>query len=488
MNRIIQLILVFVLGLTANVSAQVFDIVVAKDDSGDYKTLQEAIDACPDNIQKTIFIKSGIYEEKVMIGSHSKASSKKLSIIGEDPEKVIITWDDYNGKTIMYDGREVKSGTPQSATFTVNASDFYAENLTIENSYTEKQAVALYNVADRQTFKNCRLIGFQDTHYLKKGRRYYFVDCYIEGGTDYICAGGTTIFDNCTLKSVKNGSFITAPEDITAITTVGDKKYFYGFIFRNCLLTSNAGVEVYLGRPWQGTSSSVFLSCKMENIKPAGWSTWSDNNHLTSFFAENNSLDLNGDLLDVSNRVDWSYQLSNEEVETYYTNEKIYSFVSGEYNPYSLVVAPEQPQNLSFNGDTFTWNEVDGAKGYIVYEDDVLIAYVTEATFFYSTVASGKYYAVQAVGQNGNLSLKSEAVSGSTAIEGVELNKEEVYYRNGVLFIPDNEVFELYSLNGILIKRNANEREINLKDISNGLYVIRIKTGNYTYCDKIYLN
>ncbi|MDR1610456.1 MAG: hypothetical protein LBS08_02975, partial [Candidatus Symbiothrix sp.] len=322
------------------------DYVVAKDGSGDFTSLQAAIDASPDNELRRIYVKQGIYEEKILIGSHSKTSAKILSITGEDANNTIITWNDYNGKTIAYDGKTVTSGTPQSATFTVNATDFYAENLTIRNTYTEKQAVALYNVADRQVFKNCRIIGYQDTHYLKKGRRAYFYNCYIEGATDYICAGGTALFENCILHSLKNGSYITAPEDITIYRTENGRKYYYGFVFLNCRLTSEPGVDVYLGRPWQETASSVFLSCTMENIKPEGWSVWSgNNNHLTSFFAEYDSKNQDESAADVSQRVGWSYQLTPEEVSSYYKREDVFSHenFTTPFNPFPVETAIEKP-------------------------------------------------------------------------------------------------------------------------------------------------
>jgi pectin methylesterase-like acyl-CoA thioesterase len=330
--------------------SQTYDYTVATDGSGDFTTLQAAIDACPNNVRKTIFVKAGTYQEKIMIGSHTQTSAKLLNIIGENAETTIITWDDYNGKSINYGGSTVTSGTPQSATFTVNATDFYAENLTIQNTYTTKQAVALYNVADRQTFKNCRIIGYQDTHYLKKGRRSYFYQCYIEGGTDYICAGGTALFEECTLKSVKNGSYITAPEDIVSVKQVGSKKYYYGFVFLNCNLISDAGIEVYLGRPWQPTSSSVYLECTMQNIKAAGWSIWSGNNHTTSFFAEYKSKNPDGSLVDTTQRISWSYQLSDAEVQNYYKREDVFSaggYYTAPYDPFTLtgnptsVVVPE---------------------------------------------------------------------------------------------------------------------------------------------------
>lgn len=477
--------LIVMLGLVTNLPAQVFDYVVAKDGSGDFTTVQAAIDASLDDVRTTIFIKSGLYEEKVMIGSHSKTSKKLLSLIGEEREKVIISWDDHNGKKIMYDGREVTSGTPQSATFTINAPDFYAENITIQNTYTSKQAVALYNVGDKQTFKNCNIIGYQDTHYLKKGRRSYFLECYIEGGTDYICAGGTAIFEKCTLKSVRNGSYITAPEDISAFTVAGDKKYYYGFIFRNCTLTSDAGVEVYLGRPWQGTSSSVFLSCEMNNIKPAGWSTWSGDNHLTSFFAEHNSLNADGSVLDVSARVDWSYQLTEDEVNTYYTNEKIYSFASGSYDPFTLITTPEKPENLYATGDDLTWDAVPNSKGYIIYENGSIIGFSTSTSFNYTTNLVDNSYYVKTVAVNGNLSLKSQSIGNTTGISDNLVEDQNIYIQKGILFLPENQKCEIFSLSGVKVKSTELLREINLQGLMKGAYIVRLKTLSGVLSEKI---
>lgn len=477
--------LIAILGLAFNLSAQVFDYVVAKDGSGDFTTLQAAVDAAPDDVRTTIFVKSGLYEEKVMIGSHSKTSKKLLSVVGEDKDGVIISWDDHNGKTIIYDGREVTSGTPQSATFTVNAPDFYTENMTIRNTYTSKQAVALYNVGDRHTFKNCNIIGYQDTHYLKKGRRSYFLDCYIEGGTDYICAGGTAIFENCTLKSVRNSSYITAPEDISAYTIVGDKRYYYGFIFRNCILTSDTGVEVYLGRPWQGTSSSIFLSCKMINIKKEGWSTWSGENHLSSFFAEYNSLNADGNVLDVSNRADWSYQLTENEVNTYYTNDKIYAFVSGSYDPFTLVIAPDKPLNLQATTDDLTWDAVVDAKGYIIYENGNIIGFSTTPSFSYTSNLVDNSYYVKTVATNGNLSMESQSIGNTTGIGDNQIDEVNIYVKNGILFLPENQRCEIYSLSGVKVKSTELIREVNLQELTKGSYIVRVNTLSGVLSEKI---
>ncbi len=468
---------------------KVSDYVVAQDGSGDFTSIQAAINACPDNERKFIFVKNGTYQEKIMIGSHSVVSSKLISLIGEDPLQTIITWDDYNGKSIVYDGRSVTSGTPQSATFTVNAVDFYAENITFQNTNTTKQAVALYNVADRQTFKNCRLIGYQDTHYQKKGRRSYYLNCYIEGATDYICSGGTSLFDYCTLHSLKNGSYITAPEDITAYVTDNGKRYYYGYIFRNCQLTSDENVVVYLGRPWQPTSSSIYLECKMKNIKPEGWSVWSGNtNHTTAFFAEYNSKDFSGNPIDISQRADWSCQLTKDEVDKYYTNEKIFSLQTGVYDPFAIVGLPAVPQEPAIQDNTLSWPEVPGAVRYIILKNDEEIGVTTTTSYIIpESDINGNKYTIKAVSMNGVLSGISAAAGANTAIPKAKLSSDQIYTINKILYLPANDKVEIYSIPGALLNTSSNHTQIDLSYLTPGTYLVKTTIKGVVYINKIIL-
>ena len=78
------------LGLVAGASAQ-NTITVDASGNGDYATVQAAVDAAPDNAETTIFIKNGTYAENVNIGSKSKSSTKRLSIIGESRDGTVIS-------------------------------------------------------------------------------------------------------------------------------------------------------------------------------------------------------------------------------------------------------------------------------------------------------------------------------------------------------------------------------------------------------------
>src|SRR5690606_3636718 len=206
-----------------------YDMIVAQDGSGDFTTIQAAIDAAkayPD-AQVLIYIKNGVYKEKVQVYSWNT----KLSLIGEDRDKTVITYDDYFDKIGL--GR---NSTFHTYTLQVRGNDFYAENLTIENSAGPVgQAVALHVEADRTVFVNCRFIGNQDTVFAAgEGTRQYFKDCYIEGTTDYIIGSATAVFDECEIHSKAN-SYITA-----ASTPEGEA---YGFVFLNAHLTASEGVQ-----------------------------------------------------------------------------------------------------------------------------------------------------------------------------------------------------------------------------------------------------
>jgi pectinesterase len=192
----------------------------------------------------------------------------------------------------------------------VEADDFYASNLTIQNTSGEVgQAVALSVFSDRVVIGNCNILGNQDTLYASgEGNRQYFKDCYIKGTTDFIFGSATALFENCTIHSKKN-SYITA-----ASTPEGIE---YGFVFKNCKLTADENVtEVYLGRPWRIYAKTVFINCEMGNhIKPEGWHNWSKPEaEKTSFYGEYNCT---GAGFKSQSRVSWSHQLSKSQAKDY---------------------------------------------------------------------------------------------------------------------------------------------------------------------------
>jgi pectinesterase len=282
-----------------------YSIIVDQNGHGDFLTIQEAINSVQSfpNQRITIFIKNGIYKEKVKVHSWNP----KVSLIGESREGTIITYDDYFNKIGL--GR---NSTFYTYTMLVEGNDFFAKNLTIQNTSGEVgQAVALNVNADRVFFFNCSFLGNQDTLYTSgEGSKNYFSNCYIEGTTDFIFGDATVLFDNCEIHSKKN-SFITAAST--------PQNTLFGYVFKGCKLTSAEGVsQVYLGRPWRIYAKTVFMNCEMGgHIQPQGWENWSKPEaEKTAFYAEYNC---KGPGFQPQKRVLWSHQLTKKESEDYIT-------------------------------------------------------------------------------------------------------------------------------------------------------------------------
>ena len=293
-----------------------YDYVVAKDGSGDFFTIQDAIDAVPDfrkENRTTILVRKGVYKEKLIV----PASKINVSLIGENG--AVLTYDDYAQKKNRFGENLSTSG---SSTCYIYATDFYAENITFENSAGRVgQAVACFVEGDRAYFKNCRFLGNQDTLYnYGKQSRQYFENCYIEGTVDFIFGWSTVLFKNCTIHSVGDG-YVTAPAT--------DKGKNYGYVFVNCKLTANEDVKkVYLSRPWRPYGQAVYIQCELgKHIVPEGWNNWGrKENEKTAYFAEYQNT---GEGANLNKRASFGHQLKNLKN---YNVEEILSGTDG-WNP-----------------------------------------------------------------------------------------------------------------------------------------------------------
>lgn len=300
MNKIKAIIISLIIFLSINISAQ---ITVAQDGTGNYKTIQEAINDTKSfpYERTTIIIKNGIYHEKVKI--HEWNSN--LLIIGESKENTIISFDDNFNKINL--GR---NSTFYTYTLLVEANDVLMKNLTIENTSGDiGQAIALSIIADKVAVVNCKILGNQDTLYASGTGKQYYKDCYIEGTTDFIFGSATAVFENCEIYSKKD-SFITAAST--------NQNQEFGFVFFNCNITAKENVtKCYLGRPWRFYAKTAFINCNLgSHILPEGWHNWSKlEAEKTSFFAE---YDNKGAGSNTSKRVNWSHQLSKKEMKKIY--------------------------------------------------------------------------------------------------------------------------------------------------------------------------
>jgi len=290
--------------------------IVAADGSGDYTQIQAAFDAIPNYYTGTyiIYVKKGVYREKLLLDR----TKPNVILVGENRDSTILTYDDYAGKA---------GGTSNSYSVAIDADDFVAIDITFRNtvkndgSFPDQQAVALRVNGDRQSYYNCRLLGYQDTYYTWGGRgtgRIYMHQCYIEGAVDFIFGRDIVVFDSCEIHINRDGGTLTA-----ASTEVESQ---FGYVFRDCKITADSIgfnrvpiTSFYLGRPWQAAPRTVFIRCEEPAaLAPAGWLTW---NVTPALYAEYQCY---GPGSEFSQRLALARQLTNEEAAGY-TLEKIFA-------------------------------------------------------------------------------------------------------------------------------------------------------------------
>ena len=297
MRKVLGLLLLLSVVSAAWAQERQDTIVVSRDGTGNFRTLQEAIESARAfmDYTVTIYVKNGVYKEKVIVPSWVE----NIDIIGEDRDKTIITYDDHANIN--------KMGTFRTYTVKVEGSDITFKNLTIENNAAQLGQVALHTEGDRLKFINCRILGNQDTIYTgAKFTRLYFKDCYIDGTTDFIFGPSTALFEDCIIHSKRNSY-------VTAASTPKEAKY--GYVFKHCKLTAEPGVDkVYLGRPWRPYAYTLFIECELgKHIVLAGWHNWGkQSNEETARYMEYKNT---GEGANASERVAWSKQLTKKEAE-----------------------------------------------------------------------------------------------------------------------------------------------------------------------------
>ena len=249
---------------------------VAADGTGDYYSIQRALDMAPKTGGAVLSVSPGVYREVLTV------DKPNITIRSANPDA---------SKTVIVNDRSAgqNGGTLHSATVNVTADDFFAENITIENDFNKtheqtsqgSQALAILVTGDRAIFHNVRLLGNQDTVYLGThcgndaqncaATRQYFSDCYVAGNVDFIFGDSKAVFENCEIHSTPHGGgYITAQSKHYP-------KQDSGFVFDHCKLTADPGVTgpIFLGRPWRPYATVIYMHTEMDDkIDPAGWREW----------------------------------------------------------------------------------------------------------------------------------------------------------------------------------------------------------------------
>ncbi|KAM3290697.1 pectinesterase isoform X1 [Capsicum chacoense] len=286
--------------LAVNISKEIKpDMVVAKDGSGKYKTINEALKNIPLSRNETfvLYIKQGVYNEKVEITS----LMTHLVIVGDGPSKTRITGN-----------RNFKDGMPtiQTATVAIMGDYFIAKDIGFENSAgpDKHQAIALRVAADKSIFYNCHVDGYQDTLCVHTYRQFYR-NCTIRGTIDFVFGDGAAVFQNCTIavrKPLKDQQCIVTAQGRT------DARQPTGLVFQNCSIVADDSykevkgvVKAYLGRPWKQYSRTIIMESSIDDlIQPEGWLEWNKTFAFeTVFYTEFNN---RGSGSSKTNRAKWS--------------------------------------------------------------------------------------------------------------------------------------------------------------------------------------
>lgn len=288
------------------------DIVVAKDGSGQFKTIGEAVDAAPSksNDRFIIYIKAGIYYENVKVSR----KQTNLMFVG-----------DGIGRTTIVAGRSVQGGytTFRSATFAATGKGFIARDITFTNNAgpAKHQAVALRVGADNSAIYRCSFVGYQDTLYVHSLRQFYR-ECDIYGTVDFICGNAAVVIQNCNIYPRK--PMAMQKNTITAQSRK-DPNQNTGISIHNCKVTAardlvpvKRSFPTYLGRPWKLYSRTVYMQTFLDDlVSPAGWLEWSGNFALrTLYYGEYRNT---GPGSNVAGRVKWSRVIKTADEANQFT-------------------------------------------------------------------------------------------------------------------------------------------------------------------------
>ncbi|XP_016580271.2 probable pectinesterase/pectinesterase inhibitor 13 [Capsicum annuum] len=296
------------------------NITVAKDGSGNFSTVNEAVKAVPQNFEGRffIYIKGGVYQENVVV------SQVNLTFIGDGSQKSIIT----GSKNIVDD-----LTTYQSATVVISGNGFLAYKVGFRNTAgPEKlQAVALRVQADHALFMNCRMVGHQSVIYAQTYRQFYR-GCYITGTVDIISGNAAAVFQNCQFylrKPMDNQkNVITAQGRSHKRQTTGTVLQGCSIFADNTLQSEKSKFKSYLGRPMKEYSRTIVMETDITDvIDPEGWEATSGDYALsTLYFAEYSN---RGAGSETGSRVKWAgYQGSiSKDAALNYTVE---SFLQGQ--------------------------------------------------------------------------------------------------------------------------------------------------------------
>jgi pectin methylesterase-like acyl-CoA thioesterase/lysophospholipase L1-like esterase len=304
-------------------------ITIAANGSGDFATVQGAIDFVPagNTVPTTLFIRKGTYNEIIYF-----SDKHNLTILGEDRKGSIIAY--ANNQNLNNTDRNAMPGGYRRGMFrAVNCTDLTIAKLTLHNTTPQgggqAEAIILNGSANAHAIiTDVDMYSRQDT--LQINGQAYVSNCYIEGDVDFMWGVGPCFFENCRLRALRSKSMYTQ---------IRNPATNHGFVYKNCTFEGAPGVtDSVLSRVLQTrfpASEVVFLDCTLTDaVSPVGWRLDSPAEAPDVHFWEYNSRDLNGKPIDDSMRFVVSKRLTMEaDAETIANYSNPLWVLGSDWNP-----------------------------------------------------------------------------------------------------------------------------------------------------------
>lgn len=429
--------------------ARLFDAIVSPDSTGDYISVQTAIDAAPEKRSKPwlIFVRNGVYNEVIRVPE----SKPYIHLIGESTDSTIIQKkiccnflvnggytgpleeaEAFGAYAAQFSAGYVKGSFGIDAMAYIDAKNFYSENISYINlwGYEERnypQALAVWCTKDRTAFYNCKALSYQDTWRTPSsgGYRQYLKNCLIEGNVDFIYDNGDVFFDSCRINIVKNDKFTEEAGWIVAPSHSGTK---WGYVFKDCSLSAEKkGDSIYLGRAWIAQPKTVFINLQLDDkivLRPKGWDSHFGQ-AIPLIFADWGTRNPDGSPVDLSQRNNWYWYLNGNDTVQGYSQQYLSDEQAGAYTFHNVIpgsdgwrpdlMAERLPApHLRSESDLLIWNSVPFAICYEIRCKGKFVCFTTENSW--QPVNPATDYQVCAVNEWGGRGLLSDYATGLKSI------------------------------------------------------------------------
>ncbi len=371
--------------------------------------LKDALQAASGSSRFRIFVHNGRYD----LGNACLTNVKgNISLIGESMDNTIIV------------NKAEQESINATATLLISGNNVYLQDITLKNEYpyanTTGRAVCLQDKGNKTISKRVKLLSYQDTYYSNNSNgRFYWEDSELHGVVDFLCGGGDVYYNRCNIVvETRGGDVIAAPN--------GQLKY--GYVFLDCEINGEDAEngKFYLGRPWGEGCRAQYINTRM-NILPYGTGWTEMSGHAPSVFAEYNSTDKNGNVIDLSNRkltFEGGSQASAVLSEEQVAELSIANVMGGNdgWNPQLATEQAPTPANVTLSGNNLSWTGSDYVLCWAVCKDGKVVAFTTTPEFTVDDTSAS--YSVRAANEMGGLGEEAVA-NGETSINEVS-NTEDI--------------------------------------------------------------